>query len=183
MLRLKDAIEKAGTLIEAMNYIQKFRNRVVVIKLGGSAMEGAELTALLADVVFMEAVGMRPVLVHGGGPAISKAMKEKGKEPVYRERATRDGRRDAADCEGRAGQADQPRDRGGDPDARGAGGGDSPGQQNSSITARATHHEGRSRESPTTSDWWARWRRVKTDVHPGFYGGAGGAGDCAAGGG
>ena len=81
--RLKDAIEKAGTLIEAMNYIQKFRNRVVVIKLGGSAMEGAELTALLADVVFMEAVGMRPVLVHGGGPAISKAMKEKGKEPVF----------------------------------------------------------------------------------------------------
>jgi len=80
---LKDAIEKAGILIEALNYIQTFRNRVVVIKLGGSAMEGAELAALLADVVFMEAVGMRPVLVHGGGPAISKAMKEKGKEPVF----------------------------------------------------------------------------------------------------
>jgi len=80
---LKDAIEKASTLIEALNYIQTFRNRVVVIKLGGSAMAGAELTALLADVVFMEAVGMRPVLVHGGGPAISRAMKEKGKEPVF----------------------------------------------------------------------------------------------------
>ena len=80
---LKDAIEKAGTLIEALGYIQSFRNRVVVIKLGGSAMAGAELTALLTDVVFMEAVGMRPVLVHGGGPAISEAMKAKGKEPVF----------------------------------------------------------------------------------------------------
>ena len=80
---MKEAIEKAGILIEALNYIQTFRNRVVVIKLGGAAMEGAELSALLTDVVFMEAVGMRPVLVHGGGPAISKAMKEKGKEPVF----------------------------------------------------------------------------------------------------
>lgn len=80
---MKDAIEKAGTLIEALSYIQTFRNRIVVIKLGGAAMEGAELTALLTDVVFMEAVGMRPVLVHGGGPAISKAMKEKGIEPVF----------------------------------------------------------------------------------------------------
>ena len=80
---MQDAIEKAGILIEALGYIQSFRNRIVVIKLGGSAMEGAELTALLTDVVFMEAVGMRPVLVHGGGPAISKAMKEKGKEAVF----------------------------------------------------------------------------------------------------
>ena len=80
---MKDAIEKAGILIEALGYIQSFRNRVVVIKLGGSAMEGAELTALLTDVVFMEAVGMRPVLVHGGGPVITKVMKEKGKEPVF----------------------------------------------------------------------------------------------------
>ena len=80
---MKDAIEKAGILIEALGYIQSFRNRIVVIKLGGSAMAGAELTALLTDVVFMEAVGMRPVLVHGGGPAITRAMKEKGKEPVF----------------------------------------------------------------------------------------------------
>jgi acetylglutamate kinase len=80
---LKDAIEKAGTLIEALSYIQTFRSRIVVIKLGGAAMEGAELSALLTDVVFMEAVGMRPVLVHGGGPAISKAMKAKGLEPVF----------------------------------------------------------------------------------------------------
>jgi acetylglutamate kinase len=82
------AIEKAGILIEALGYIQSFRNRIVVIKLGGAAMAGAELTALLTDVVFMEAVGMRPVLVHGGGPAITAAMKAKGKEAVFR-----DGRR------------------------------------------------------------------------------------------
>jgi acetylglutamate kinase len=80
---LKEAIEKANVLVEALSYIQNFRNRIVVIKLGGAAMEGTELTALLTDVVFMEAVGMRPVLVHGGGPAISKAMKEKGLEPVF----------------------------------------------------------------------------------------------------
>ena len=80
---MKDAIEKASILIEALGYIQSFRGRCVVIKLGGSAMAGAELTALLTDVVFMEAVGMRPVLVHGGGPAISKAMTERGKEPVF----------------------------------------------------------------------------------------------------
>jgi len=82
---MKDAIEKAGILIEALGYIQGFRNRLVVIKLGGSAMVGAELTALLTDVVFMEAVGMRPVLVHGGGPTITAAMKARGKEAVFRE--------------------------------------------------------------------------------------------------
>jgi acetylglutamate kinase len=80
---LKEAIEKASILVEALGYIQGFRNRIVVVKLGGAAMEGAELTALLTDVVFMEAVGMRPVLVHGGGPAITKAMKEKGLEAVF----------------------------------------------------------------------------------------------------
>jgi acetylglutamate kinase len=81
---MKEAIEKAGVLIEALGYIQSFRNRIVVIKLGGAAMDGLdELTAVLSDVVFMEAVGMRPVLVHGGGPAISRAMKERHKEPVF----------------------------------------------------------------------------------------------------
>jgi acetylglutamate kinase len=80
---LKNAIKKASILIEALGYIQNFRNRIVVIKLGGSAMEGAELTALLTDVVFMEAVGMRPVLVHGGGPDITKAMQERHKKPVF----------------------------------------------------------------------------------------------------
>jgi acetylglutamate kinase len=80
---LKEAIQKADILIEALEYIQTFRNRIVVIKLGGAAMEGAELKTLLTDVVFMEAVGMRPVLIHGGGPAISKQMKARGLEPVF----------------------------------------------------------------------------------------------------
>ena len=65
---MDDAIRKAETLIEASSYIRTFHGRLTVIKLGGSAMEDPQaLTATLQDVVFMETVGMRPVLVHGGG--------------------------------------------------------------------------------------------------------------------
>src|SRR6266852_4603754 len=65
---MDNAIRKAETLIEALSYIRNFRDRLTVIKLGGSAMEDPEaLRATLQDVVFMETVGMRPVLVHGGG--------------------------------------------------------------------------------------------------------------------
>ena len=61
------AIRKAETLIEALSYIRNFRDRLTVIKLGGSAMEDPDaLRATLQDVVFMETVGMRPILVHGG---------------------------------------------------------------------------------------------------------------------
>jgi acetylglutamate kinase len=78
---MDDAIRKAGVLIEALSYIRSFRDRVTVIKLGGSAMENADsLRATLQDVVFMETVGMRPVLVHGGGRAIDHAMKAAGLE-------------------------------------------------------------------------------------------------------
>jgi acetylglutamate kinase len=64
-----EAIRKANVLIEALGYIRKFHGRFTVIKLGGSVMEDPEsLRALLVDVVFMQTVGMRPVLVHGGGP-------------------------------------------------------------------------------------------------------------------
>lgn len=73
------AITKADILIEALSYIRKFRDRLTVIKLGGSAMEDPEaLKATLQDVVFMETVGMRPVLVHGGGKPIDRAMAEAG---------------------------------------------------------------------------------------------------------
>jgi acetylglutamate kinase len=73
------AIRKADVLIEALSYIRKFRDRMTVIKLGGSAMEDAEsLSTLLQDVVFMETVGMRPILVHGGGKAIDRAMAAAG---------------------------------------------------------------------------------------------------------
>src|SRR5687768_899011 len=76
------AIRKAETLIEALGYIRNFRDRLTVIKLGGSAMEDPDaLHATLQDVVFMETVGMRPVLVHGGGKPIDRAMEIAGIKP------------------------------------------------------------------------------------------------------
>lgn len=71
--------QRARVLIEALPYIQNFRGRTVVIKYGGSAMEDAELFhSTLRDIVFLEAVGINPVIVHGGGKAITQRMKEKG---------------------------------------------------------------------------------------------------------
>lgn len=71
-------------LIEAMGWIRRFRDKITVIKLGGSVMEDPEaLTHLLIDVVFMETVGMRPIVVHGGGAAISRAMTEAKIEPHF----------------------------------------------------------------------------------------------------
>ena len=72
---MDDAIRKAEVLIEALEYIRTFRDRLTVIKLGGSAMEDADaLRATLLDVAFMATVGMRPVVVHGGGKPIDRAM-------------------------------------------------------------------------------------------------------------
>ncbi|HTK75479.1 MAG TPA: acetylglutamate kinase [Gemmataceae bacterium] len=83
---MDDAIRKADALIEALPYIRNFRACRSVIKLGGSAMEDpAALTATLQDVVFMETVGLRPVLVHGGGKPIDRAMAEAGLTPVKRQ--------------------------------------------------------------------------------------------------
>src|SRR5438067_2929774 len=79
---MDDAIRKADALIEALPYIRNFRACRTVIKLGGSAMEDpAALEATLQDVVFMETVGLRPVLVHGGGKSIDRAMAEAGLQP------------------------------------------------------------------------------------------------------
>jgi acetylglutamate kinase len=79
---MDDAIRKADVLIEALSYIRTFRDRLTVIKLGGSAMEdGDVLQATLQDVVFMETVGMRPILVHGGGKPIDRAMAAAGLKP------------------------------------------------------------------------------------------------------
>ncbi len=81
---MQDAIEKADVLIEAMGWIRRFRDKVTVIKLGGSVMEDPEaLDHLLVDVVFMETVGMRPIVVHGGGAAINRAMAEANLEPRF----------------------------------------------------------------------------------------------------
>lgn len=79
-----DEIRKADVLIEAMSFIRKFHGRYIIIKLGGSVMEDPEsLRALLVDVVFMQTVGMRPVIVHGGGKAITVAMGKAGLEPRW----------------------------------------------------------------------------------------------------
>src|SRR6516225_11766728 len=79
---MDEAIKKADVLIEALSYIRNFRDRLTVIKLGGSAMEDPEaLRATLQDVVFMETVGLRPILVHGGGKAIDRAMAAAGLRP------------------------------------------------------------------------------------------------------
>ena len=76
------AIGKAAALVEALSYIQRFHNRVVVVKVGGSIMDDeAALSNLLTDIVFMNYVGMQPVLIHGGGKAISDAMLKAGLEP------------------------------------------------------------------------------------------------------
>lgn len=81
---VEEAIHKADILIEALPYIRAFRDKLVVIKLGGSALASVgELRGLLEDVVFMKTVGMRPILVHGGGPHISEEMARRGKEPRF----------------------------------------------------------------------------------------------------
>jgi acetylglutamate kinase len=81
---LEEAIQKADVLIEALQWIRQFRGKITVIKLGGSVMEDERsMMHLLLDIVFMETVGMRPVLVHGGGAAISRAMAEAGLQPKF----------------------------------------------------------------------------------------------------
>ena len=81
---MREAIKKSEVLIEALPYIKKFFKKIVVIKYGGAAVDekGIDLS-LLEDIVFMNYAGMRPILVHGGGPLISKFMKKAGIEPVF----------------------------------------------------------------------------------------------------
>src|SRR5260370_40905506 len=79
---MDNAMRKAEVLIEALSYIRTFRDRLTGIKLGGSAMEDADtLRATLQDVVFMETGGMRPILVHGGGKDIDRAIATSGLRP------------------------------------------------------------------------------------------------------
>ena len=78
------AIQKADTLIEALGWIRKFRDTTTVIKLGGSVVEHPDsLRHLLLDIVFMSTLGMRVIVVHGGGKAISRAMDQAGIEPRF----------------------------------------------------------------------------------------------------
>ncbi len=81
---MDEAIAKANTLIEAMGWIRRFRGKTTVIKLGGSVVDDQHaLMHILLDVIFMESVGMKPVLVHGGGKAINRALAEAGIEPNF----------------------------------------------------------------------------------------------------
>ena len=81
---MKTAIEKANTLIEALGWIRKFRDKTTVIKLGGSLLANEDaLHHLLLDIHFMETVGMCPVIVHGAGSRISAAMDSAGIEPRF----------------------------------------------------------------------------------------------------
>jgi acetylglutamate kinase len=80
----EQAISKAEALVEALSYIQRFHNKIVVVKVGGSIMDDeAALAAILTDIVFMNYVGMQPVLVHGGGKAINDAMEKAGLTPQW----------------------------------------------------------------------------------------------------
>jgi len=76
--------EEAGILVQALPYIQAYSGKIVVIKYGGNAMIDEDLKRGVArDVVLMHCVGMKPILVHGGGPEISSLMKKLGKEPEF----------------------------------------------------------------------------------------------------
>jgi acetylglutamate kinase len=76
---MQRVIEKAAVLIEAMPYFRKFQGETVVVKCGGSIMEDEDgLNGILKDIAFMSCVGLRPVLVHGGGKNISTALKKAG---------------------------------------------------------------------------------------------------------
>jgi acetylglutamate kinase len=78
---MDDLISKAATLIEALPYIQRFRKQTFVVKYGGSFMDSPDPEArngVARDIVFLEAVGINPVVVHGGGKAITRAMEAAG---------------------------------------------------------------------------------------------------------
>ena len=78
------ALEKAGVLIEALPYIQKFNRKIVVVKYGGSAMSNEELQKnVIKDVVLLKLVGFKPIIVHGGGKEISKWVEKVGMEARF----------------------------------------------------------------------------------------------------
>jgi len=81
---MEQAIAKAAVLIEALPYIRRFRGKTIVVKLGGSFMDVPEdLEAVCADIAFMRAVDIDPVVVHGGGKAITRAMEEAGLKATF----------------------------------------------------------------------------------------------------
>lgn len=78
------AAQKASVLIKALPYLQRFRGKTFLIKMGGSAMDNPELVQdVMRDIVFLEVAGINPVIVHGGGKAISAAMTAAGLEAKF----------------------------------------------------------------------------------------------------
>ncbi len=78
------ALEKAGALVEALPWLERFHGRTVVVKFGGNAMTDVPLQQAFAeDVVFLRYAGLRPVVVHGGGPQITAALERHGIESVF----------------------------------------------------------------------------------------------------
>lgn len=81
---MKKAIEKAGILTESLPYIRKFSGKTFVIKYGGAAMVDAKLRdAFAKDIVLLNFIGIKPVIVHGGGPKINNIMEQMGKTPTF----------------------------------------------------------------------------------------------------
>jgi acetylglutamate kinase len=80
---LEERLRRAHTLIEALPYIRRFSGHTMVIKLGGAAAAAGDVDAVLQDVVLLRFVGMRPVLVHGGGPEISSWQERMGMTPRF----------------------------------------------------------------------------------------------------
>ena len=76
---METLIKKAEILIEALPYIQKFSGKTVVVKYGGNAMINEDLkNSVIEDIILLKYIGLNPIVVHGGGPDISKALNEKG---------------------------------------------------------------------------------------------------------
>jgi acetylglutamate kinase len=83
-IRMNYTSDQAALLIQALPYIQRYHGRTIVVKYGGNAMIDEELKrSVCRDIILMHYVGMKPILVHGGGPEISAVMAKLGKEPTF----------------------------------------------------------------------------------------------------
>ncbi|HYJ29553.1 MAG TPA: acetylglutamate kinase [Allosphingosinicella sp.] len=80
-----EAGDVAAVLVQALPYIERFHGKAVVVKLGGAAIDAELDRALAQDVLLLRSVGVRCVLVHGGGPQVNEMMRRMGKEPVFRD--------------------------------------------------------------------------------------------------
>ncbi len=81
---MEQFLEKAGVLVEALPYIQKYNRKIIVVKYGGSAMTNIELKKkVIEDVVLLKLVGFKPIIVHGGGKEISRWVDKVGKTPEF----------------------------------------------------------------------------------------------------